>query len=71
MFLTELTPIFQDFTKQPLAFLGGLVSGALRLNLADEPVKTWLDKQAGSPYTSASTDSSNGQIDRPQSISID
>lgn len=71
MFLTELTPIFQDFTKQPLAFLGGLVSGVLRLNLADEPVKTWLDKQAGSTYTSTSTDSSNGQIDRPQSISID
>ena len=69
MFIDELTPLFKELTGQPLSFMGGFFSGLFRLNLADDPVKTWLDQQAGSSYTSSS--SSNGKSGGPQSISID
>ncbi|PZV15434.1 MAG: hypothetical protein DCF22_07115 [Leptolyngbya sp.] len=68
MFFDELTPIFKELTQQPVAFMGGLFSGLLRLNLADEPIKGWLDKQSSSP--SYSTTTHNGKSG-PQSISID
>lgn len=72
MFLDELTPIFRDFIHHPLAFLGGFSSGLLRLNLADDPVKSWLDQQIGaSANTAATADSDNGKTNGPQSISID
>lgn len=72
MFLDELTPILKELTQQPVAFLGGFFSGVFRLNLSDDPVKSWLDEQIGSPrYTAATTDSDNGKTSGPQSISID
>ncbi|MBW4417764.1 MAG: hypothetical protein KME13_00885 [Myxacorys californica WJT36-NPBG1] len=70
MFLTELSPFLKELSQQPIAFLGGLASGFLRLSLADDPVKSWLDQQTGSAvYPSATTDTGNGS--GPQSISID
>lgn len=76
MFLDELSPIAQELMRQPISFLGGFVSGVFRLNLADDPVKSWLDQQAGpsttSGYTSnTSNDGFNGRNSGPQSISID
>lgn len=72
MFLDELSPIFKELTQQPVAFLGGLFSGVFRLNLADDPVKSWLDEQAGATgYTAANAGSENGKTSGPQSISID
>lgn len=72
MFVDELTPIFKELTRQPMAFLGGLVSGVFRLNLADDPVKSWLDQQAGTSTPSTFNHStSNGRNNGPQSISID
>ncbi|QYO63413.1 hypothetical protein JVX88_26445 [Leptolyngbya sp. 7M] len=69
MFMDELTPVFQQLTGYPVAFLGGFVSGLLRLNLAEDPVKSWLDQQTGSytPSTPSSTNGKNG----PQSITIE
>lgn len=70
MFLDELTPIVKELVQQPIAFLGGFCSGVLRLNLSDDPVKTWLQKQTGSTYT-ATTNTENGKSNGPQSISIE
>jgi hypothetical protein len=68
MFLDELTPLVKQLAGHPVAFLGGFVSGLLRLNLAEDPVKSWLDQNAGATMgTSASTNGKSG----PQSISID
>ncbi len=68
MFFDELTPILKELTQQPVAFMGGLFSGLLRLNLSDDPVKSWLDKQGGtSTYPTATHNGKSG----PQSISID
>lgn len=72
MFLDELSPIFKELTQQPVAFLGGFFSGVFRLNLSDDPVKSWLDQQIGSPgYTSATSGTDNGKANGPQSISIE
>ena len=72
MFMDELTPIFKQITQHPVSFLGGFFSALLRLNLADDPVKSWLDQQTGSTtYTSSTTQEHNGKTSRPQSISID
>jgi len=70
MFLDELTPFLQELTRQPVAFVGGFVSGVLRLDLSDDPVKSWLDNQdvnVPEDDDSANNGSSNG----PQKISID
>jgi len=70
MFLDELSPLVQELIQHPVAFLGGLSSGLLRLSLADEPVRSWLDKQVGaSPATRAEIN--NGRSSGPQSIAID
>lgn len=72
MFVTELTPIFKQLTQHPVSFLGGFFSGLLRINCADDPVKSWLDQQTGSTtYTSVTTQDHNGKTSGPQSISID
>jgi hypothetical protein len=71
MFVDELSPVFKELMGNPVAFLGGFVSGLLRLNLAEDPVKSWLDQQSGSrSYSSATTGATNGKKG-PQSISID
>jgi hypothetical protein len=69
MLFNELTPILKELTKEPVAFCSGFVSGVLRLNLTDDPVKTWLEKQAGFTPTADRTDSSSQK--RPKSIEID
>jgi hypothetical protein len=66
MFLTELAPAFQKFIQQPVAFASGFVSGVLHLNLNEEPLSQWLEKQG---YNSATTTTVNNS--RPQSIDID
>jgi hypothetical protein len=71
MFIDELMPILKELSQQPLAFLGGLTSGLFRLNLSDDPVKSWLDKQSQAPSYPSSGSSNNGKSKGPQSISID
>jgi hypothetical protein len=71
MFLDELTPIFKQFVQHPASFLGGFASGALRLHLADDPVKTWLNQQLGTTTHTATAQVQNGRSTGPQSISID
>lgn len=70
MFLDELTPIVKEMIQQPIAFLGGFCAGVLRLNLSEDPVKTWLKKQSGSTYT-VTNSQDNGKSKGPQSISIE
>ena len=71
--MDELSPIVKELTSHPIALLGGLASGLLRLNLNDDPVKGWLEKRIGQsmPDSSFPSASSNGNGNGPQSISID
>ncbi|MBE9030408.1 hypothetical protein IQ266_11760 [filamentous cyanobacterium LEGE 11480] len=67
MFLTELSPLLRDCLAQPIAFTGGLLTGALRLDVNDDPVKTWLSKQGAVVTETAPANNGAG----PQSIEID
>jgi hypothetical protein len=72
MFMDEFSPVFKEILGHPVAFLGGFVSGLLRLNLAEDPVKSWLDQQSGATTgTTTSVDSPNSKNSGPQSISIE
>ena len=69
MFLDELTPIVQELFGQPVAFFGGFASGLLRLNLNDDPVKSWLENQGAEVDSQSDDDDDAGK--GPQTISID
>ncbi len=71
--MNELSPILNELTRYPIAFLGGMASGLLRLNLGDDPVKSWLEKRTGQPMPDSSmpSDRNGGNGNGPQSISID
>ena len=72
MFLDELTPVVKELIEQPIAFFGGFFSGILRLNLNDDPVKTWLEQQNGyTPTNGSITEANNGKSEGPQSITIE
>ncbi|MDS3860744.1 hypothetical protein RIF25_07945 [Thermosynechococcaceae cyanobacterium BACA0444] len=70
MFVTELSPLAQELTQKPVAFLGGFVSGLLGLSLSEEPVSQWLAKQ-GATSTSTPSSTPKNSASGPQSISID
>ena len=69
MFLDELTPIVQEMFGRPVAFLGGFASGLFNLNLADDPVKSWLENQGADVSDGGDDDDTSGK--GPQTISID
>ena len=69
MFLDELTPLVQEILGQPVAFLGGFASGLLKINLSDDPVKSWLTDQGASVTDENQDDDNSGK--GPQTISID
>lgn len=69
MFVDELTPFVRELARQPVAFCGGFFSGLFRLDLSEDPVKTWLSKQGAVPTESTvpKPPSDKG----PKSINID
>ncbi len=76
MFFDELSPFVKELTQNPIAFLGGFAAGILRLDLNQDPVKTWLEQQGATPTPPAGGSGGNsggnsGNGNGPQSISID
>ena len=72
MFISELSPLFKEFAQYPVSFMGGFVSGVLRLNLNEDPVKGWLEKQSSSNFCAKkATEEENSKSSGPQQISID
>lgn len=73
--MDELTPVLKELTQYPIAFLGGFVSGLLRVKLSDDPVKSWLEEQGASSAVTSNPDDdgkrNGGNGSGPQSISID
>lgn len=72
MFVDELTPFVKELARQPIAFCGGFFSGLFNLDLEEDPVKSWLNKQ-GADSTTGTTASTmpNNNSKGPQSIDID
>ncbi|MEL6352445.1 MAG: hypothetical protein AAFR58_11825 [Cyanobacteria bacterium J06627_28] len=72
MFVDELTPFVRELARQPVAFCGGFFSGLFRLDLSEDPVKTWLNKQGVEPTAENGATSVNPPNPKgPQSIDID
>lgn len=71
MFLDELSPFVGELISHPAAFLGGLASGLLRLNLSDDPVKSWLNNQGIGPISGSGVSANHQNGGGPQTISID
>jgi hypothetical protein len=70
MFIQELSPLFQEIACHPASFLGGFASGLLRLNLTQDPVKSWLDQQARTGITNTTVVHGH-KTSGPQPINID
>ncbi|MEA5467310.1 MULTISPECIES: hypothetical protein [unclassified Spirulina] len=68
MFFEELLPIGKELLHNPIAFAGGFLTGALHLNLNEDPLKSWLEKQTGTTVTGNGSDRADSQ---PQSIEIE
>ena len=71
MFLDELTPLLQELVSKPVAFMGGFASGVFRLNLNDDPVRSWLDQKRDPNDYSSSDNDDNHNSGGPQSITIE
>lgn len=74
MFVDELTPFVRELARQPVAFCGGFFSGLFNLDLTEDPVKSWLNKQGADPTVGGFTngvESSTANSKGPQSIDID
>ncbi|MEM1240987.1 MAG: hypothetical protein AAGI45_14185 [Cyanobacteria bacterium P01_H01_bin.26] len=69
MFLDELTPIVQEILGQPVAFFGGFASGLLKIDLSDDPVKSWLENQGADVSDQGNDDDPPSK--GPKTISID
>ncbi|OIW07217.1 hypothetical protein TanjilG_02537 [Lupinus angustifolius] len=39
-------PVLKEALKEPVAFLGGVFAGVLRLDLNEEPLKDWITRTA-------------------------
>ena len=69
--MDELSPLLKELAGHPVSFLGGFVSGVLRLNLSDDPVRSWLDKHNDGSGTPPSSGNQTGNGSGPQTINID
>ncbi|MCW6036223.1 hypothetical protein K4A83_08050 [Spirulina subsalsa FACHB-351] len=72
MFLDELTPLGKELLQQPIAFMGGFFSGVFKLNLNEDPLKSWLKEQGAVNLSNSGGNDNNGNNNNgPQPIQID
>ncbi|KAK9714287.1 hypothetical protein RND81_06G084100 [Saponaria officinalis] len=67
-------PIFKEAIKEPVAFMGGIFAGLLRLDLNEEPLKEWINKTVeASGITEKEIDVQGTSVDdrAPQQIDIE
>ncbi|XP_010240160.1 UPF0426 protein At1g28150, chloroplastic isoform X1 [Brachypodium distachyon] len=67
--------ILREAMKEPVAFMGGVFAGLLRLDLNEDPLKEWVTRtvEASGIAEENSTEESNegAQNDAPQQIEIE
>ncbi|KAG0526728.1 hypothetical protein BDA96_06G171100 [Sorghum bicolor] len=67
--------ILREAIKEPVAFLGGVFAGLLRLDLNEDPLKEWISRTveaSGIAEENSSEESSEAdQNDAPQQIEIE
>uniref|UniRef100_A0A0D9W7E3 Uncharacterized protein n=1 Tax=Leersia perrieri TaxID=77586 RepID=A0A0D9W7E3_9ORYZ len=67
--------ILREALKEPVAFMGGVFAGLLRLDLNEDPLKEWITRTveaSGIAEDNQTSESSEGpQNDAPQQIEIE
>lgn len=63
--------IISEFLNNPVAFCGGFISGVLRWDLSQEPLKSWLENQGVYVQPNASSQTGSGTTSGPKNIKID
>lgn len=67
--------ILREAIKEPVAFMGGVFAGLLRLDLNEDPLKEWISRTveaSGIAEENSSEESSEAdQNDAPQQIEIE
>lgn len=69
--LNDINPILEEYIQKPLAFAGGFVAGLLKVNLTEDPIKSWLENTISTPGTSPPSSSHPPNGNGPQTIDID
>ncbi|MGC1308026.1 MAG: hypothetical protein WA885_12430 [Phormidesmis sp.] len=69
--MDELTPFVREIARNPVAFCGGFFSGLFRLDLSEDPVKSWLNKQGATTAGASNVPVVPPNAKGPQSIDID
>ncbi|KAI4369917.1 hypothetical protein MLD38_018310 [Melastoma candidum] len=72
-------PILKEALKEPVAFLGGVFAGILRLDLNEDPLKEWLTRTVEASGLAEEDISAGGgsnqaearEEDSPQQIEIE
>ncbi|KAL7000582.1 hypothetical protein U1Q18_001732 [Sarracenia purpurea var. burkii] len=67
-------PILKEALKEPVAFMGGMFAGILRLDLNEDPLKDWVARTAeASGITEEEIDAGGGKPEEeiPQQIEIE
>ncbi|PKA59608.1 UPF0426 protein [Apostasia shenzhenica] len=73
----EDQPIVKDALKEPIAFMGGMFAGLLRLDLQEDPLKGWISRTVEAsgltPKDVVNGEESRfgGKEDSPQQIEIE
>ncbi|KAJ0969986.1 hypothetical protein J5N97_022863 [Dioscorea zingiberensis] len=73
----EDQPILKDALKEPMAFLGGVFAGLLRLDLNEEPLREWVARTVESSGITVEGGvvedglGLDGEEDAPQQIEIE
>ncbi|WP_017324196.1 hypothetical protein [Synechococcus sp. PCC 7336] len=65
----EKQTMVKEILQNPIPFLGGFAAGMLRLDIEQEPLKSWLKQQGVS--VSSDSDDSDEPPSGPQTISIE
>ncbi|KAK1384119.1 UPF0426 protein, chloroplastic [Heracleum sosnowskyi] len=66
-------PILKEALKEPVAFLGGLFAGLLRLDLNEDPLKEWITRTVEASGLTAEDIKANydAQDEVPEEIEIE
>ncbi|XP_040998889.1 UPF0426 protein At1g28150, chloroplastic isoform X1 [Juglans microcarpa x Juglans regia] len=66
-------PILKEALKEPVAFMGGMFAGLLRLDLKEEPLKEWIERTVeASGVTEEEIDAEGSKPEEvPQQIEIE
>lgn len=67
-------PILKEAVKEPVAFMGGVFAGLLRLDLNEEPLKDWVNRTvqaSGINEEEVDVEGSKPEEETPQPIDIE